>query len=423
MPPLAQLPFELRHLVLARIAADCLAQPNVLSTLACVCSEWQAAVEAFTFARIHLNPARLDDFANIVVGRRAARIRAISLHVPLDPYSKHRNDEKELPEERKHTSATVVTPLERLFAILHDWPTPPVSHRVSFTLSVDSVSDMARDDKWGHVGLTHRARSSGLKLERVPMTLLPNTVVQSIRCVGRHLQPSSILAVGSRCLVLDTLDVELNHDSSSDRDEQQRALFAGSLEVRTPRIRHLHLRRPQALPGSSTGPRRQPWSAFYSGLRRFSQQCESLVFDDCVYALEFFAPFLRETAASDQDIPHWADLRVLHARNSYLVRKPYLRVKHQAKALTAVHKLMLALGQAVKHMPSLEKARLSLCIMSNIGLEWITLTYLHSAGMAKLAIRGITPSKAATDAWSNSIFLSRGCILDIMVDPRDAGMS
>ncbi|KAJ1337768.1 DUF6546 domain-containing protein [Microdochium nivale] len=421
--PITALPFELRHLILGLVTADSHGQPRGLAGLASVCAEWQTTIEGFTFAHVHVTPARLDDFARIVVGRRRASVQALSLHVALDAYPTRLNDDKELPHERRHTSATVVRPLERLFAILHDWPLPPVRHRTALTLSVDSPSDTARDDKWGHAAITNRARRSPLRLERVPMTLLPNFVVGSIRCQGRHIQPTSILAIGSRCLALDTLHVELNHDSSSDRDEKQRALFGGSLELYAPRVRHLHLRRPRASSGSSVAPRHQPWSVFYSGLRRFSQQCESLVFDDCVDALEFFAPFLRDTVASDQDIPHWANLRVLHARNSYMLRRPYLRVKNQTQALVAVHKLMLALGQAVKHMPILEKARLSLCIMSNLGLEWITLTYLYSAGSVALAVRGITPAKVATDAWATSVAISRSCMLDIAIDPTDVGMS
>ncbi|KAH7040964.1 uncharacterized protein B0I36DRAFT_17434 [Microdochium trichocladiopsis] len=223
MPLLAQLPFELRHLIIARIATDNQHQRHVLPALASVSAEWQTAIEAFTFARIHLIPERLDTFASIVVGSRRARLRVLSLHVPLDPYPSRLNDDKELPDARKHTSATVIKPLERLFDILHDWPQPPPLHRVCLLLSVDSVSDTARDEKWDHTGLTHRARSSPLKLERVPMTLQPNSLIHSIRCTGRHLQPTSLLAIGSRCTVLDTLDVELNHDSSSDRDEKQRA--------------------------------------------------------------------------------------------------------------------------------------------------------------------------------------------------------
>lgn len=223
MPALAQLPFELRHLIIARVAADNKYQPRVLPALACVSSEWQVAIEAFTFARISLSPDRLDAFASIVVGRRRSRLRVLSLHVPLDLYSSRLNDEKESPEARKHTSATVVAPLERLFAILHDWPQPPVAQRVCLLLTVDSLSDTARDEKWDHTGTTHRARASPLKLERVPLTLRPNHVIHSIRCTGRHLQPTSLLTIGSRCAVLDTLDVELNHDSSSDRDEEQRA--------------------------------------------------------------------------------------------------------------------------------------------------------------------------------------------------------
>lgn len=223
MPALAQLPFELRHLIIAHVAADNKYQPRVLPALACVSSEWQAAIEAFTFASISLSPDRLDAFASIVVGRRRSRLRVLSLHVPLDLYSSRLNDEKESPEARKHTSATVVAPLERLFAILHDWPQPPVAQRVCLLLTVDSASDTARDEKWDHTGITHRARASPLKLERVPLTLRPNHVIHSIRYTGRHLQPTSLLAIGSRCAVLDTLDVELNHDSSSDRDEKQRA--------------------------------------------------------------------------------------------------------------------------------------------------------------------------------------------------------
>lgn len=88
-----------------------------------------------------------------------------------------------------------------------------------------------------------------------------------------------------------------------------------------------------------------------------------------------------------------------------------------------VHKLILALGQSVKHMPSLEKARISLCILSNVGLEWITLTYMFVNGGAALDIKGITPSKAVIDAWGRSVVVARGSMLDISIDPRDAGMT
>ncbi|KAI1780793.1 hypothetical protein F4818DRAFT_396901 [Hypoxylon cercidicola] len=275
-------------------------------------------------------------------------------------------------------------------------------------LVVDSPSDSsALLGRNGTPLVTGRALSSYLKLDLETFSLPVLDVFSGLRCTGRHMQPTSLLALVSKLRALEYLDVELNHDSDRKRDVQQRNDFATGLEQCAETVRVLSLRRPSPTIVPSTGPPKQPWSDFYASLRVFSQQCESFEFDDCVDAAQFFTPFivgpLPNESPNSQEVPFWTRLKRLNIRNSYLMKEPYLRVTNRIDALAYVQKVLVAVGRASHRMPELQFARVCQYILADGRLEWFVLTYECYAGRAVLRVRGFVPGKVMIGAWRHLV--------------------
>lgn len=390
-----------------------------------VSREWQEEFERLSFRELRVTPKRLKCFAHVLEPpRRRAIVQTICFHISLDKYDSLLNGEQETSPERRRSTEILTTALGNFFKAMTQWQktdTSPLG--LDLHLLVDSPSDSS--PLLGRNGtplVTGRALTSYLKLDLETLSLPDLDVFSGFRCTGRHLQPTSFLAIVSKLRTLEYLDVELNHDSSRKRDVQQRNNFAAGLEQCAGSVSVLSLRRPSPMITPSTSPPRQPWSSFYDQIRVFSQQCESFEFDDCIDAAQFFHPFLVghevEEPPTNQEAPFWMRLKRLNVRNSYMMKEPYLRVTRRVEALAYVLKVLTAIGRASRRMPELQFARVCQYVLTEDQLEWFVLTYECHAGTAWLRVRGFVPGKAMIDAWKLSAAEKR-LEFDIHVETTD----
>ncbi|KAI2632700.1 hypothetical protein GGS26DRAFT_557112 [Hypomontagnella submonticulosa] len=410
------LPYEVRQTIYSLVARPTdfhcrYGRPaSSVAQYATVSREWQEEFERFTFRELLVTPKRLKSFCHILSSpRRRAIVQTICFHVSLDRYEPHLDAIQETSAERRRSTEVLATALGSFFRAMTHWQksdTSPLG--LDLHLLVDSPSDSsALVGKNGGPLVTGRALTSYLKLDLETLSLPYLDVFSGFRCTGRHLQPTSILAIVSRLRMLEYLDVELNHDTTRNRDIHQRNYFAIGLEQHAETVRVLSLRRPSPMLIPSPAPPKQPWSTFYSQMRLFSQQCESFEFDDCIDAAQFFAPFLvgpgAEKPPIGQEAPFWTRLKRLNIRNSYLMKAPYLRVPNRIEALVSVHNVLVAAGRAACRMPELQFARICQYVLTDGQLEWFVLTYECYAGKAVLRMRGFVPGTAMVDAWKRSV--------------------
>ncbi|KAI1762550.1 hypothetical protein GGR53DRAFT_521581 [Hypoxylon sp. FL1150] len=414
-PSINSLPYEVRQTIYSLLAQH---QTNshrlhggpasTIAHYAAVSQEWQEEFERFSFREIRVTPKRLKCFIHIFQSpRRRAIVQTLRYHVTLDKYPPHLDGEQETSEERRRSTAILTEALGTFFRAMTDWrrtDTSPLG--LDLHLLVDSPSDSSELlDRNGTPLITSRALTSYLKLDLDTLSLPELDIFSGFRCTGRHMQPTSLLAIVSKLRALEYLDAELNHDSIRKRDVQQRNDFIAGLEQCAATVSVLSLRRPT--PVHTTAPPKNPWSDFYARLRIFSQQCESFEFDDCVDAAQFFTPFivgnLLDKTPMSQEVPFWVRLKRLNVRNSYLMKEPYFRVTSRIEALAHVQKVLVAVGRASRRMPELRFARVCQYVLTDGRLEWFVLTYECYAGRAVLRIRGFVPGKAMVDAWKHPI--------------------
>jgi hypothetical protein len=240
------------------------------------------------------------------------------------------------------------------------------------------------------------------------------------------------------------------------------AEFVSNLAIYAPSATNLRLRRPVNHVETHKSPSREQRALFHTRLRNYSQRCQSVTFDDCVFAREFLAPFAsddhqqRQTTVqtstgafvtagigahivknkdggsgngnggSAQDLC-WPHLRKLHIRNSYMLRRPYTRVSSRSAALMLIHEVLLLAGRALKHMPNVETVKIKQYVLADGRLETIVLEY-HSQGRVgkmlpgarkgapRLVIDGLRPSVPTLDAWKASVRETRNSHLVIEID-------
>ncbi|KAI1453514.1 hypothetical protein F4805DRAFT_365140 [Annulohypoxylon moriforme] len=416
-PSINSLPYEVRQEIYSLIVRQTDSQSRnsglapTLARYATVSRRWQEEfVEPLTFKELRVTTRRLKDFGSIVTSpRRRALVQTIHFHVSLDRYEQYLDSEQETSAERRRSAEVLITALKAMFRAMILWRKSETSPRgLDLHLIIDSPSDSSTltGEKRGLL-VTARGLTSYLKFDPETLSLPYLDVFSGFRCTGRHLQPTAALAIASRLRTLEYLDLELNHDSTRSRDIEQRNNFALGLEEHAETVRVLSLHRPTPMLTTSPSPQKQPWSEFYVKMRAFSQQCESFDFDDCIDAMQFFAPFLTgptaERTLRGQEAPLWMRLKRLNVRNSYLVKAPYLRVATRPEALASIHKILVAVGRATSRMPELMFARVSQYVLTDGELEWFVLIYECHAGKGIVRVRGFVPSKPILGAWKHSI--------------------
>ncbi|XXG97401.1 methylglyoxal reductase (NADPH-dependent) gre2 [Hypoxylon texense] len=415
-PSINSLPYEVRQTIYSLLGQHHTnsyrwhgGPTSTIAHYATVSREWQEEFERFTFREIRVTPSSLQRFTHILKSpRRRAIVQTLRYHISLDTYPSYLDGEQETSAERRRSTEIVTEALGTFFAAMTNWQkmdTSPLG--LDLHLLIDSPNDSSTSlGRNGTPLVTGRAMTSHLKLNLETLSLPVIDIFSGFRCTGRHMQPTSLLAIVSKLRMLEYLDVELNHDSARKRDVQQR----NSLEQYAETVRVLSLRRPSPMITPSTAPPKQPWSDFYSHLRAFSQQCESFEFDDCIDAAQFFVPFTAGPSSPngspkshEEAAPFWPQLKRLNVRNSYMMKEPYLRVPTRVEALAYVRKVLVAIGRASMRMPELQFARVCQYVLNDGQLEWFVLTYECYAGRAVLRLRGFVPGKAMIDAWKHPI--------------------
>ncbi|KAI2471528.1 hypothetical protein F4781DRAFT_420551 [Annulohypoxylon bovei var. microspora] len=433
VPSINSLPYEVRQEIYSLIVRQTDSHSRnsgsipTLSRYATVSKRWQEEfVEPLTFKELRVTPKRLKDFNHIVTSpRRRSIVQTIHFHVSLDRYEQYLDGEQETSAERRRSAEILTAALKSIFRVMIHWRKSETSPRgLDLHLIVDSPSDSsALIGKKRGLLVTARGLTSYLKIDTETLSLPHLDVFSGFRCSGRHLQPTSALAIASRLRALEYLDLELNHDSTRSRDIEQRNNFAMGLEEHAEAVRVLSLHRPSPMLTTSLSPQRQPWSDFYVKMRDFSQQCESFDFDDCIDAIQFFAPFLTgptaEKTLRGQEAPLWMRLKRLNVRNSYMVKAPYLRVTNRAEALASIHKVLVAVGRAASRMPELSFARVSQYVLIDGQLEWFVLIYECHTGKAVLRFKGFVPSKPILGAWKHST-VTKGLEFDVSHEQDDS---
>jgi len=194
--------------------------------------------------------------------------------------------------------------------------------------------------------------------------------------------------------------------------------FVLGLEFYAPKVTVLRLRRPQNASEPRNKPPRDARALFYNVLARYTRRCTDLTFDDSVDAREFFAPYADESHQEGRH-PHpgtWRRLERLHIRNSYMLRRPYMRVATRATALQHVHEVLTLVGRALRAMPVIQNVRIRQYILTEEGLQTISVQYYFDGQVAMLRFSGIKPVRATLDVWRASVRDRRGAHLQIDVD-------
>jgi len=391
-----------------------------LAPYATVSKTWQIAVERHTFRQLYISSARLDDLDTIVYGRRQRTLQVITLHIALASYHRNQRSDAESREDGSATTRIFTSFMQDFFGTLSKWNVengPPEGIHVE--ILIESPSDeSSSSSRRVSPATTRRARASPVRIDLHRDALPAALVASALTCTGRHIELTSVLLLLEKMPNLRLLDTELEHDTNGSRDLEQRREFVLGLEFYAPKVTVLRLRRPQNASEPRNKPPRDARALFYNVLARYTRRCTDLTFDDSVDAREFFAPYADESHQEGRH-PHpgtWRRLERLHIRNSYMLRRPYMRVATRATALQHVHEVLTLVGRALRAMPVIQNVRIRQYILTEEGLQTISVQYYFDGQVAMLRFSGIKPVRATLDVWRASVRDRRGAHLQIDVD-------
>src|SRR3569833_185136 len=215
------LPCEAREAIFACVAraSDC----RGLSKYVTVSREWQVAIERSTFSELSLTPRRLAALNEIAAApRRRSAVQAINFCVVLDAdHETFGARSWETGTERLQSQA-VAAAIRRLFAALALWTRRDSPCGIKLRLVATSTSAAAGTTVAVSTG-DHDRYEGALQLDFGAVPLPSLDVISGLRwTTGRHINPTSLLALVSRMPNLGSLDVRLNHDSADKQDVLQR---------------------------------------------------------------------------------------------------------------------------------------------------------------------------------------------------------
>ncbi|KAI6778382.1 uncharacterized protein J7T54_000500 [Emericellopsis cladophorae] len=387
-----------------------------LAPYATVSKSWQIAVERHTFRQLYISSARLDDLNTIVCRRRQRTLQVIALHIALASYHKNQRSDAESREDGSATTRIFTSFMQDFFGTLSKWEVehgPPEGIHVE--ILIESPSDeSSSSSRRVSPATTRRARASPVRIDLHRDALPAALVASALTCTGRHIELTSVLLLLEKMPNLRLLDTELEHDTNGSRDLEQRR----GLELYAPNVTDLRLRRPQNASEPRNKPTRDARALFYNVLASYTRRCTDLTFDDSVDAREFFAPYADESHQESRHIHPgtWRRLERLHIRNSYMLRRPYMRVATRATALQHVHEVLTLVGRALRAMPVVENVRIRQYILTEEGLQTISVRYYFDGRVPMIWFSGIKPVRATLEAWRASVRDRRGAHLRIDVD-------
>jgi len=387
------------------------------SPYATVSRHFQKAIEAQTFRELYLTSARLDELQDKVTRERQKYVQVLTLHVALASYKKWQREDRESQNDVDQTTRVFTTSVQELFATVSKWnPSDGSPGGIHLELLVESPSDESvASSRRNSPSTTRRARKSATGFDFYSGQLPGVHVVSAFTCsgTGRHIELETVSHLLDKFPNLRLLDAELEHDTNDEKDLEQRKVFALGLEHRAPHVTDLRFRRPHTTPEARKAASSNSRSLFYNIITRYTQRCMALSFDDCIDVRDFLAPF-DDGEQREQQRPYWPYLERLHVRNSFLMRRPYMRVKTRAQAVHQIDRIFLLVGRAVRFMPMVNNIKIRLYVYNEGRLEQTNVQYDAWNGGARIRFTGTPPTKASLDAWKTSVTKAQGVELQVL---------
>ncbi|CAI7659207.1 unnamed protein product [Penicillium glandicola] len=122
-----------------------------LTPCACVCRQWQLAVEIFTFADLHINSADLEDFRQTIASPHSAgrysNLRNVYFKVILPEYSVAARGCYENEDDCDSNNRVFTQAITSLFQILSSWPDYD-EYKIFLKIYARSPSDWQAEPDW-----------------------------------------------------------------------------------------------------------------------------------------------------------------------------------------------------------------------------------------------------------------------------------
>ncbi|KAJ5932539.1 hypothetical protein N7516_007028 [Penicillium verrucosum] len=361
-----------------------------LAPYACVCRQWQVAVEQFLFASLLIDSADLEDFRQIVLSSHSAsrcfHMRRLYFKVILPEYSVAARGHYENRNDRDGNSKVFTQAITSLFEILSSWPDVH-RHQLSLEICAESPSDWDAETSFDaqctrleeHYAyprqelLHRRYERSYLQLTEIT---LPNVeCVTSLDILGygqyRNILTGSVSEMVARLPRLDTINAELRDSgrrgaaASDNLDDSHSATWPSSL-------RHLRLKYEASQRyGMNFPPPANPHLCL--ALHRLTQQLKTVELSQIMIDPELFWP-----ANANDTTPSWPnlikiDISYKRARNMRYGRlQTFAGEQHLSSGRPSskqLDELYLAAGRAAQYMPRLNSMNLDISISNSSGSQ------------------------------------------------------
>ncbi|CAI7582851.1 unnamed protein product [Penicillium discolor] len=395
----ATLPLETLRQIFSYLEGD-------LARYACVCGQWQLAVEQLTFANLHLNSVDLEDFRQIAFFphsvNRCFHLRRVYFEVAIPEYSVAARGHYENQNDRDGNSKVFTQAITSLFEILSSWPDAD-RHQMSLQIYAMSPSDWeAETDRtvrrirlqrcyaFPKEELLHRRyERSYLQLTEIP---LPNVrCITSLNVLGygrfRNISPGSVSEMVAHLPRLDTIIAEI-------RDRPRRGAAASESIGDFPgatwpsSLQHLRLECEASQPyGVNFSPLSNPApKSMCLALHQLTQQLKTVDLSQIMIDPEFFWP-----VNANGTTPSWPNLteikiRYRYAHNLLCALESFARDSSRVSRNGSVgprddrqetssrrllskqlDELYLAAGRAAQYMPRLNSMILDISISYPFG--------------------------------------------------------
>ncbi|KAJ5355942.1 hypothetical protein N7517_010551 [Penicillium concentricum] len=310
-------------------------QPDSVIQYACVCRQWQAAAETFTFAELHINSEDLESFRHIVASSRCPgryfHVRSLYFKVVLPVYS-HRARGRYENEDDRHANNKVFTQaITSLFDILSSWPDYD-RYQIVLQIYARSPSDWQAEPDWttrrGRQQLGYAFPEQDLlhrRYERSYLQLTKKVPLPDVKCITtfevrgsdtlRNIAPDAVSGMVSHFPRLETIIASLRDNEPKDAEISDSLGIDFSLTGWPRSLRQLDLRY-EAMP-----PLADNFSAPFSpipdfrcrALHQLTQQLESVDLLQIMIGPELFWP-----SDASHTAPFWPILTKFTASCRYL---------------------------------------------------------------------------------------------------------
>lgn len=145
--------------LISLVASNIILSESSVSIYSTISRQWRSAIERHTFSSIHLNQARLSDFARIVTGTRREAVRRLEFDIVLEPYTTDVRGQFETPEEQERNDEVFTEAMKTLFGHLSAWRLEDAFQKgIELSLKGYSPSDPSRMEQQALMRRLGRAR-------------------------------------------------------------------------------------------------------------------------------------------------------------------------------------------------------------------------------------------------------------------------